>query len=197
MVLLSVRGWVNLRAVGRLEGLHKSNNLITSSGLETCDLPVCSRATQSSMLPRAFTCIQKVQQSYRILYSDYCICRLLLWSTNFHALIKMCYRNRISKYRAMCSNMLYVCVAQTQELIQQLLQHQSLDSGNTIWWISNWAANITQFQCNRKAALLLLWILVKARWTVEQSPPFVPQFLKYCSVCREKQDQNYKTVYVA
>jgi hypothetical protein len=55
LLLISVRGRVDARAIVRLEGLgklKKSNNVL---GNRTCDLPACSIVPQPTTLPRALS----------------------------------------------------------------------------------------------------------------------------------------------
>jgi hypothetical protein len=53
LVLISVRGWVNPRAMVRLEGLGKLKTVNGLIGIRNRDLPACSIALESSILPRA------------------------------------------------------------------------------------------------------------------------------------------------
>jgi hypothetical protein len=51
LVLIYVRGWIDLRTIVRLEGLGQLKNPVTSSGME----PACNIASQRNTLPRPQT----------------------------------------------------------------------------------------------------------------------------------------------
>jgi hypothetical protein len=65
LVLISVRGCVDLRAIVQLEGLGKLKKSSDLIGAPTCNLPACSIVPQPTMLQRApllFTFIKKTIQ---------------------------------------------------------------------------------------------------------------------------------------
>jgi hypothetical protein len=61
LVLISIKGWVNPRAIVRLEGLDKLKKKIHLIGTQSRDLPACSIVPEPTTLPRApfFSCIKQ------------------------------------------------------------------------------------------------------------------------------------------
>jgi hypothetical protein len=102
---ISVRGWVDPRAIVRLEGLKKS----TLSGTWTGDLPVCSIVPQPTMLPRApfILCMYNIYVFHSEQWTEI-ECSLSFVGV-YSELPYASYSERRSKIKSFCSSYAELC----------------------------------------------------------------------------------------